>query len=90
MTNLEKQQKDKYTVVTGEKKYTMRYRPNYYAAKENELFLIEGSNNTLEISLKNGNANDKLDLRTGDKIKISQDLHNEDGKRQQKTEDGEW
>lgn len=30
--------------------------------------------------MKNGNANDKLDLRTGDKIKISQDLHNEDRK----------
>lgn len=71
VTNLKKQQKDRYSVVTGAKEYTMRYRPNYYAAKENELFLIEGSNNTLEISLKNGNANDELHLRTGDRIKIS-------------------
>ena len=71
VTNLKKQQKDRYSVVTGAKEYTMRYQPNYDAAKENELFLIEGSSNTLEISLKNGNANRELHLRTGDKIKIS-------------------
>ena len=39
--------------------------------KNDELFLLEGSNNTLEISLKNGNANDKLHIETGEKIKIS-------------------
>ena len=71
ITNLAKQAKNKYSVAIGEKKYMMNYYPNYYAAKENELFLLEGSNNTLEISLKNGNANDKLHIRTGEKIKIS-------------------
>ncbi|MHC4074509.1 MAG: hypothetical protein ACYSWW_03785 [Planctomycetota bacterium] len=35
------------------------------------MFLIEGSSNTLEISLKNGNANDKLRVETGMKIEIS-------------------
>jgi S-adenosylmethionine hydrolase len=49
----------------------MQYCPNYYTAKEDEFFLIEGSNNTLEISLKDGNANDKLHLKAGQKIKIS-------------------
>ncbi|GAF95292.1 unnamed protein product [marine sediment metagenome] len=49
----------------------MNYFPNYNTAKENELFLIEGSCKTLEISLKNGNANDKLHLKTGTTIKIS-------------------
>ncbi|MHC4603088.1 MAG: SAM hydrolase/SAM-dependent halogenase family protein, partial [Planctomycetota bacterium] len=57
VTNLAKQEKDKYSVEITEKKYTMRYCPNYDTAEEDELFLIEGSNNTLEISLKNGNAN---------------------------------
>ncbi len=71
VTNLGKQEKDKYSVVIDEKKYEMAYYPNYYTAKEGELFLIEGSNNTLEISLKNGNANDELHLRTGGRIKIS-------------------
>ena len=71
VTNLAKQKKDKYSVEIAEKEYTMRYCPNYHTAKEDELFLVEGSNNTLEISLKNGNANDKLDVKTGEKIKIS-------------------
>jgi len=71
VTNLAKQKKDKYSVKIAEKEYTMRYCPNYHTAKEDELFLIEGSNNTLEISLKNGSANDKLDVKTGEKIKIS-------------------
>jgi S-adenosylmethionine hydrolase len=71
VTNLTKQEKDEYAVVIGEKEYVMGYCPNYDAAKEGELFLIEGSSNTLEISLKNGNANDKLGMKTGEKIKIS-------------------
>jgi S-adenosylmethionine hydrolase len=79
ITNLEGQnllrdglrQKGKYSVEIEGKKYTMEYYPTYYAAEEGELFLIEGSNNTLEISLKNGNANDMLGVRTGKKIRIS-------------------
>jgi len=79
ITNLEKQnpvrdglrQKDKYSVETEGKRYMMDYCPNYYAAKEDELSLIEGSNNTLEISLRNGSANDKLHLKAGKKIRIS-------------------
>ena len=71
ITNLAKQKKDKYSVAIGDKKYTMHYYPNYHTAKDNELFLLEGSNNTLEISLKNGNANDRLHIKTGEKIKIS-------------------
>ena len=70
ITNLEKQKKDKYSVEINGKKYVMEYCPNYYAAKEEELFLIEGSSNTLEISLKNGNANEILGVRTGKKIRI--------------------
>jgi S-adenosylmethionine hydrolase len=79
ITNLEKQnllrnglrQEDKYSVEIEGKKYVMEYYPTYYAAEEGELFLIEGSNNTLEISLKNGNANDMLGVRTGKKIRVS-------------------
>jgi len=71
ITNLTKKQKNEYTVEIEGRKYVMQYCPNYYAAKENELFLIEGSNRTLEISLKAGNANDKLHLKAGQKIKIS-------------------
>ncbi len=69
-TNLAKQDKTEYTVAIDEKKYTMQYYPNYDLSQEGELFLIEGSNNTLEISLKNASANDKLHLRPGTRISI--------------------
>ena len=49
----------------------MNYCPDYDSANEGELFLIEGSGNTLEISLKNGNAGDKLNVEVGERITIS-------------------
>ncbi len=70
ITNLAKQEKDKYSVEVGSEEYTMRYYPNYEKAKEEELFLIEGSCRTLEISLKNGIANDKLNLKAGERVSI--------------------
>jgi len=71
VTNLSRLRKDEYSVVIGGNEYVMGYWPTYGEAKEGELFLIEGSNNTLEISLKNGNANDRLGLRMGERIKVS-------------------
>lgn len=71
ITNLPKQDKQQYSVEIDRKIYTMRYFPNYDVAAQGELFLIEGSNNTLELSLKNANANDKLHLKPGQRIKIS-------------------
>jgi S-adenosylmethionine hydrolase len=71
ITNLKSSRKDKYSVETAGKKYQMNFYPFYDAATENELFLIEGSCNTLEISLKNDNANKKLHLKPGTKIKIN-------------------
>ena len=70
VTNLPAQDKDAYLVQIDEKKYTMSFYETYSDAKDNELFLIEGSCKTLEISLKNGNANGILCLRAGQKIKI--------------------
>jgi len=52
-------------------KYTMNLYMTYESAKEGELFLIEGSCNTLEISLKNGNANEQLCMKPGERIRIS-------------------
>jgi len=70
ITNLTSSKKDTYSVHTEGRKYQMNFYPIYNAAAENELFLIEGSCNTLEISLKNDNANKKLNLKPGAKIKI--------------------
>jgi S-adenosylmethionine hydrolase len=71
ITNLPKRDKNEYYVEINGKKGAMKYYPNYSTAKDNELFLIVGSCNTLEISLKNGSASDKLHVKTGEKIKIS-------------------
>lgn len=70
ITNLTGQGKNKYHVETVHNKYTMSLYTNYESAKEGELFLIEGSSNTLEISLKNGNANKQLGMKTGERIRI--------------------
>ena len=71
ITNIPKQGNGPYSVKIGEKIYQIDYRENYSAAKQGELFLIEGSNRTLEISLKNGSAGDTLHLKTGTPIEIS-------------------
>jgi S-adenosylmethionine hydrolase len=71
VTNLPKQDKDTYSLQIAGRKYVMNYCPDYDSANEGELFLIEGSGNTLEISLKNGNANDKLNVEVGERITIS-------------------
>jgi hypothetical protein len=71
ITNLPKRDKDKYSVAIGEQTYMMDYCPNYDVAQDDKLFLIEGSCNTLEISVKNGNANAELAAETGQRITIS-------------------
>lgn len=71
VTNLAKQDKDRFSVVIDSKEFTMRFCANYDVAEQGELFLIEGSSNTLEISLKNAAATDKLHVEVGQRIKIS-------------------
>ncbi|UCG57230.1 MAG: SAM-dependent chlorinase/fluorinase [Phycisphaerales bacterium] len=70
ITNLPRENKEEYTVRIGRNRYRMGYYPEYHSANEDDLFLIEGSNNTLEISLRNGSANDRLRLRAGARISI--------------------
>jgi len=70
ITNLPKEDKTTYSLKIEDRSYQMKFCPNYHAAEDNELFLIEGSCNTLEISLKNGSANDRLQIQTGRKIEI--------------------
>jgi S-adenosylmethionine hydrolase len=71
ITNLPKEDKTSYSLKIEDRSYQMNFHPNYHTAEDNELFLLEGSCNTLEISLKNGNANDRLNVQTGIKIEIS-------------------
>lgn len=71
ITNLPGQNKSVYSVRVRQRDLRMNFRTTYNAAEEDELFLIEGSCSTLEISLKNGNANEKLRVEAGMKIEIS-------------------
>ncbi|MHC4510430.1 MAG: SAM hydrolase/SAM-dependent halogenase family protein [Planctomycetota bacterium] len=71
ITNLPAEDKEAYRVKVGGQQWRMIFFQTYHAAPEDELFLIEGSCNTLEISLKNGNACEKLKLKTGQQIEIS-------------------
>jgi len=71
ITNLPAEGKRIYSVKTGEQQWEMNCYRTYYESTDNELFLIEGSCGTLEISLKNANANERLMLKTGQRIEIS-------------------
>ena len=70
VTNLEKLEKDRYDATVGGKRYKMKYYATYAEAPEDEMFLIEGSSGTLEISLKNGSANERIGTKAGERIRI--------------------
>ena len=68
ITNIKPIDKDRYKFKLNEGAYEFNYFKAYDEGKGT--FLITGSNNTLEISKKNGNANKELNLKVGDKIEI--------------------
>ena len=70
ITNLHHLNKNSYSVKIKNIKKTLKFHETYTEANENGLFLIKGSSNTLEISIKNGNANKELNFAIGDKIEI--------------------
>ncbi|UCG47753.1 MAG: SAM-dependent chlorinase/fluorinase [Phycisphaerales bacterium] len=65
ITNLPGLDKGRYSVQAAGAEYSMKYCETYDAAEAAELFLIEGSCGTLEISIRNGSASDRLQLRPG-------------------------
>ena len=71
VTNMPAENKEIYSVKVGEQHWEMGCYRTYRAAPDYELFLVEGSCRTLEISLKNGSANERLKLATGERIEIS-------------------
>jgi len=70
VTNLPPLSKDRYDVQLGGRESQMSFHATYDAAPENEPFLITGSNGTLEISVRNGNANERLGAAPGQIITI--------------------
>jgi len=71
ITNLPRLSKTAYRVEMVDKSLWLNFYPTYGSAEENDLFLIEGSCNTLEISLKNASAQDKLKVKPGTLVVIS-------------------
>lgn len=71
ITNLPPEDKRTYTVTARQQQWKMTSYRTYDAAPDDELFLIEGSCGTLEMSLKNSNASRRLKLQTGEQIEIS-------------------
>ncbi len=70
VTNLPPLSKDRYDVQLGGRESPMPFHATYNAAPENEPFLITGSNDTLEISVKNGSANERLGTAPGQIVTI--------------------
>ena len=68
---LENGQKLKLYINNNE--YTCNYSLYFESMPENSLLIIKGSTEYLEISINKGNASDKLNIYTGDKIKIKFD-----------------
>jgi len=71
ITNIKKGRKSSYKVKIEKTTLTLPYYETYSKAPNKKLFLVEGSNHTLELSIKNSNANNQLKLKTGQKIKIA-------------------
>jgi len=70
ITNLTSLDKDEYVVKIDNMVKKLRFYETYESAPNDELFLILGSNNTLEISVKNKSAIKKFNVRVGDRIEI--------------------
>ena len=70
ITNLTRLNKNTYTIKYKNSQKMLEFYNTYYEAPENSLFLINGSSNTLEISIKNDKVIEKFDVNVGDKIEI--------------------
>ena len=70
ITNIPHLGKRCYKVTLKTSTLQLHLYESYIVAPDYEIFLIEGSSNTLEISVKNGSAINQLDLQVGDPIQI--------------------
>lgn len=70
ITNIPHIGKRCYKVTLKTSTLQLHVYESYIVAPDYELFLIEGSSNTLEISVKNGSAVNQFDLQVGDPIQI--------------------
>ena len=52
------------------KNKNVKFYKDFNEAKKNEIFLIKGTSNTIEICMKEGNANEKFKFKIGDKVEL--------------------
>lgn len=71
VTNVPPLDKSEYTVTIEGRERTMPFCATYDEAPDDTLFLITGSNHTLEISLKNNNAGERVRVTPAKRITIS-------------------
>ena len=71
ITNLTAMDKKEYIVRTKNLSKKMKFFRTYDEAPENGLFLVVGSNGTLEISIKNKNAAEKRGIKLGAILSIT-------------------
>lgn len=71
ITNLSSSNKKMYNVRTKSFNKSLGFCRTYDSAPSSKLFVIKGSSDTLEISVKNSSAARRLKLEVGDKIEIS-------------------
>jgi len=71
VTNLPPLDKSEYTLTIADHRQTMPLYPTYDDAPPETLFLITGSNQTLELSRKNNSANQQLHTTPGQRITIA-------------------
>ena len=71
ITNLSHLNKKYYNVKLKNFNKKLNFHNTYFESPLNQLFLIKGSSDTLEISIKNSNAAKKLKLKVGDRIEIN-------------------
>jgi S-adenosylmethionine hydrolase len=71
VTNVPPLDQSRYAVTIEDRQQTLPFFPTYDEAPPGTLFLITGSCNTLEISLKNASAHERLGATAGHRITIS-------------------
>jgi S-adenosyl-L-methionine hydrolase (adenosine-forming) len=70
LKNKEYENNKTYNLKHKNKIYKLKYYNNFNNIKKNEIFITSGTFNTIEICMKENNANEKLKFKIGDKIEL--------------------
>lgn len=71
ITNLSPLDKNSYQVKTKNFNQKLNFYKTYESSPKNKLFVVKGSSDTLEVSIKNSSASKKLKFGVGSRIELS-------------------